>query len=741
MRRSLFLFLAFALTVAVVIGCSSGGGGEVTLPTMDKPAQSDYIGTHLWGTYQVIIDKNTHQGEVVQLRGADQIVNVVGFLEPPPLGNMSIDWDTLVFDDPFINVDVILKHPIPDPVFMGFDVRGICFGPDVLNADGLTPVMNPADFEGEPFGYMDGLLGAPNAYANYDGVWGYKYFCDGLGLNDDLATFFQSETNLADRGVFRDGSLNTRHYDLSWEGKTTPLDFLVFNYAIYANYDWPLQNPPTVNDFNITANSSEAFCFSATAVANTLYYDPIGMTGGGALTADVEIWDWQGAASQEVTIESVELGIIAQTASDADSTGSTTKSWIHTFTDVPGVPVSVGELDILVTVTDPDVTFGQAWFLDLLSPGNDLYDVNVWCQWLWTVNVVESLPTGGWSIRDTGPLPPTIPVADEKNFCVTANDTFSSQGIYYFTADIGYDISYYDMTYTTSTLLGSLNDPFFGNIGGLLINPADLGSIEAPPMGAMVFCNRSTAPMTWGGYRADAPVWWSSATDFPNLTNGWLYFNMRFIDLEYPNVGIAENMWGFWVNQPAGVDGATYYLTPSYTTGYFSITGYFPVDHSSSGVDGQISEVNVTRFGIDTDVNTEHLTAPCNMMWYYVEQDPGNPGVEVCGNASTFAFFTHKYTIDDEELEGLPIDVSVLANWTAEWDDVEFNQMALLEDYEDGTWCVSWWEWDGTAMQLIERHDPIDGTPHNLDCDTENNEVHVWATDGGTTSYWIFEHN
>jgi hypothetical protein len=740
MRRSLFLFVAFALTIALVIGCSSGGGGDVTLPTVDKPAAADHIGTYSWGSYQVVIDKATQQVDIVQLRGVDQIINVVVFLEPPPLGNMTIDFDTLIFNDPFIEVDVILKHPIPDPVFMGFDVRGICIGPEVLNADGYTVCMNPADFAGDPFGYTDGLLGAPNSYAGYDGVWGYKYFCDGVGLNDDIATFFADETNLANRGVFRELGQNSRHYSLSWENTVTPVDFMVFNYAIYANYDWPLVGPPEdVNDFAITANASEAFCFNATEVANTLFFNPVSMTGGGNLSLDIEVWDWQGAASEEVTIESVEAGVIPQIAADADMVGNWSKSWIFQFTDVAGTPTTTADLDILITVTDP-ATFGESWFMNLLGTGNVWYAENLWVQFKTSVAVSEFVASGELQIKDTGPLPGTLPVANEKNFCVTADNTFSHAGIYYFTGDIGYDVSYYPLDYSgPSTLYGSIQDPFFGNIGGLLINVADMGSIEVPPMGAVVFCGRNTSPMSWGGYPSCGPVWWSSATDMPNLSNGYIYFNMRFIDLEYV-YDLAGRMWGFWVNYPAGVDGATYTLDPGYgVSNYSSIDAYFTVDHGSAGVDGQISVDNVKRLAIDNNVNPALLTAPCNMMWYYLETDPGNPSIECAGNASTFAFFTPKYTIDDDEFVGTPVDIATLNNYgKAGFEDSVFNWLALLEDIGDGTWCVSVWEWDGTAMQLIDRTDPIDGTCYSLDCDTNNQEIHVWADDGGM-NYWIFE--
>lgn len=838
MNRSSILYLVFILTLVFAISCS-GGSGNVTAPgPVDRDVVSDAQNNGMLcvGLWQFVADKATGNVDLVQLRSADKILNVLGFMEPPPLTSMDLDWDDLVldFDNSTANVGVILSHPIPDEVFSGFDVRGVCFGPKVTNADGLTILTGPEYFTGEPFGYLDGLLGAPDSYGHYVGLAGYKYFCGDIDEDDVLSDFFSDPVNYANRGMFSatEAGQIQRNYNLDWNN--TGLDMLVFNYAIYANYDWPIGDEPWgLDNWAITAaNSAEAFCLSATATANSLWFSE--GSGGGEISLDIEIWDWQGDIFG-VTIESVPSGVIAQTDYDSTSpnVGAFT-TYMYEFLNVPGTPTSAGDLDILITVTD-EKTFGECWFLDMLSTGNSMYDEKVFNCFIYTANVMDcpaptitainpnsgekgasvddaildgsailegallgallrmagqsdivgtdvqfiddtqitadfSLAgaetgewyavivngcgtdsnetdvlftvTGGLGIKDTGPLPATLPVADEKNFCVVANDLFDKEGIYYFTDAGGYDVSYYDLTYSgPSTLKGSIVDPFFGNIGGLLIDVTKLGSIECTPMGSVHFCNRQTGLMPAWANPADGPVWWCSAADFPNLSNGWLYYDMRFIDLEYVYED-AGRMWGFWVNNPAGVDGATYYGSPSYGVGdYAAHEGYFIVDHTSAGVDGQISKLFVTRFGIDANTNSDLLTAPCDMMWYYIEHDPGNPSVEVCGNASGFAYFTPKYTIDDDELEGLPIDVSTMNNYEADgWDFVEFNWVAILEDYEDGTWCISVWEWDGTAMQLIERTSPIDGTPYNLDCDTENQEIHVWAGDGGTDYYWIFEY-
>ena len=744
MNRSSILYLVFILTLIFTISCS-GGGENVIAPS---PGERDVVsdahsdGMLCSGLWQFVADKATGNVDLVQLRSAEMIANVLGFMEPPPLTSMDLDWEDLFidFDNNVVDVGVILSHPIPDDVFSGFDVRGVCFGPKVTNPDGLTILTGPEYFSGEPFGYLDGLLGAPDSYGHYEGLAGYKYFCGDIDEDDMLSDFFSVEANYTNRGMFPAigaGGIQ-RNYHLEWNDSGH--EMLVFNYAIYANYDWPIGEPPwDVDDWSITAaNSAEAFCFTATETANNLWW--FEDDGGGDISLEVEIWDWQGDISG-VTIETVQAGVIPQTSFDTAYDGSRTFStYMFDFNAIVGVPTSAGDLDILITVTDAK-TFSECWFMNLLSTGNEMFDTQVFNCFIYTVDVAEEPPAGdeGLNIKSTGPLPATLPAADERNFCVVANDLFDEAGVYYFTNDVGFDVSYYDLTYSgVSTLKGSIQDPFFGNIGGLLINVSFLGSIECPPMGGVYLCNRSTAPMTWGGYNANGPVWWCSPADFPNLTNGYIYFNMAFVDLEYVYAD-AGPMWGFWRNFPAGVDGATYYSPAPYTA-YYSITGYFPVDHTSAGVDGQISELFVKRFGFDTNTNSDLLTAPCNMMWYYIENDPGNPSVEVAGNADTFGYFQAKYTIDDEELVGLPIDVATLNNYEDDdFPDVEFNWACILEDYEDGTWCVSVWEWDGTAMQLIDRTDPIDGAPYNLDCDTVNQEIHVWADDSGTDNYWIFE--
>jgi hypothetical protein len=392
MSRRIIVSLIFILALTFMISCSGGDGNIVT----PDPANRENVavestgGTLCTGLWQVVIDTNTGTGDIVRLRSADKIINVLGFMEPPPLSLMDLDWANLVIADPVIEVGVILTHPIAgDAVFTGFDVRGICFGPAVNNADGLTVVTSPEYFSGVPFGYQDGLLGAPDSVGNYSGLAGYKYFCDGLGATEDLAEFMSDTGNVADRGSYGAGNTNQRDYILDWTNSDQA--FFVFNYAIYANYDWPVGAPPiNLDSFEITtANSAEAFACKVTELSNSLYF--AGSGGGGAISLQVEVWDWQGDIS-DVTVESMDPGIITQTGYDvALGAFPSGASYGYEFYAVPASPTEVGELDILITAVDSK-NFGECWFMDLLDPGHALYAERIYNSFIHTTNVIDCPP-------------------------------------------------------------------------------------------------------------------------------------------------------------------------------------------------------------------------------------------------------------------------------------------------------------------------------------------------------------
>ena len=382
--------ITIILALSLFASCSGVGDG----PTIPDPAVSgardmgnaEAGSTMCLGFYQVTYDKASGNIDITIPRNADKIINVLSFLEPPALAGLTIDFSTLVFNDPVLEVDVILKHPIPDPVYMGFDVRGVVFGPKVGNADGLTIIPSPEFFTGVPFGYQNGLLGVPDSSADFEGLAGYKYFCDDLGLDEVLAEFMSDPANYTNRGVFSDGSNLSRHYVLDWGNVEHP--FMIFNYAIYANYDWPVGDPPIdLDNFEITAaNSSEAFCADITEVSNSLWFSE--GSGGGSISLQVEVWDWQGEPVDATLGAGTIIAETGYTSSDYNLNGGEFTTYIYNFDSVAGTPTEAGDLDIIITITD-GVTFGEAWFLGLLDPGHVLYNDPVYNCFVHTAEVME----------------------------------------------------------------------------------------------------------------------------------------------------------------------------------------------------------------------------------------------------------------------------------------------------------------------------------------------------------------
>ena len=371
--RNITLTIILTLTLVSMISCSGGGNTIVSPPQQAADISSDSsLRTSCLGFWQVAIDKEAGTIDAVDMRGSDLIINVLGFLEPPALKGLTIDFGTLKINDPVMEVDVIITHPIASAEFTGFDVRGVVFGPRVANADGLTVVTSPEFFNGVQFGYKDGLLGTPESTAHFTGLAGYKYFCDGLGLDNELATFMSNPLNLEKRGSFSAApKKNMRRYVLDWTGAGQ--NFFVFNYAVYANYDWPVGDPPyDISDFNIsTANSAEAFCCKFTELSNSLFYSA--GVGGGNISLQAEIWDWQkDIVDVRVNETCPNITFPPDSFMNLVGPGATAYSNIYEILDLAGTPLAAGEADIIITVTDP-VTFGNAWFLGLLPTSNPMY--------------------------------------------------------------------------------------------------------------------------------------------------------------------------------------------------------------------------------------------------------------------------------------------------------------------------------------------------------------------------------
>ena len=362
MLRSNRVCILGAILLLIAIGCSNSNSPTAPLLGTERKmsSTSDHFTLGLW---QFTADPMAETLKVAPLREADFHLNALTFLEPPP--PLNIILTNLEFQGNTIDVDVGLRHPLAGyPQFTGFDVCGMLItngsvtgfgdgelrmaGPGdtrLINHDGYSRWWNPAEFPvnlGTMFSYNDGLLGTPDASADYNCTLnGYKYYADELGPTDPL-----SNLNIAGRGVFSTGKVNTRHYTIRLGN-----DGLIFNYAVDACWKMPTGGVPyTVpDDFPKAANRPEAYRISVVETLNTL------TTGSGELELEIWVYDWFNPELNTVTMEAPgEIKPVTVATPDLTGEGYAVYT-IH----APGcTPLEHGDLDILVSVTCEQTGYG-----------------------------------------------------------------------------------------------------------------------------------------------------------------------------------------------------------------------------------------------------------------------------------------------------------------------------------------------------------------------------------------------
>ncbi|MCX6646537.1 MAG: hypothetical protein NTY09_09290, partial [bacterium] len=329
----IILSLMIPAAVWVLAGCS-GENGPVS-PNLAEvaPQEQDYGNRHLLGFWQVGVNINTGTVDIIPLREEQAHLNILAFLEIEPLTGFNVDFNTLQIDtvNGIIEVDVILTHPLPSYTeYTLFDVRGIIItngsktglsideslvypGQDesrLVNADGYTRWWNPMEFHGGGLlAYIDGLLGVKDSNALFANTLnGYKYFADGLGLNDEV----MKPILLQGRGRFSTTSILSRHFSIKFGPDVS--DYFIFNYAVDAGWEEPANTPPlTLDDFPTSANSLEPFNIEVTETTNSLYYNPAledCPTSGGVLRLSIDVATWQGMNGiGDVMVGSPDMGV------------------------------------------------------------------------------------------------------------------------------------------------------------------------------------------------------------------------------------------------------------------------------------------------------------------------------------------------------------------------------------------------------------------------------------------------
>ncbi len=344
--RLLGTFVVVILLSTLVLGCSNSTGGVPTLPNAgseDLTALStlegakSLPGSHvLWGMWEITIDPSTLEADVIPLRGASFNANVTQFMQPPmaPMNLINVYVDPGAGDiaNGLFAVDITLNHPFPGMgQFSGFDVRGVFMvdgsvssahygglmyaGEDearLMNADGWTRWWNPTEFTSFEtiFGYTQGLLATPGFKATAT-LNAHKYFCDGLGAEDDPVIDPDS------RGFFSTvPGVNTRRYMIQFtmDGGSPVVSF---NYAVDASWSPPDTGAGpdfTPDDYSLSANCQEAYMLGVEDAGSTAWYvDP--SSNGGDLLFDITVYDWQSVENPDgvsgevaaIWVESAEL--------------------------------------------------------------------------------------------------------------------------------------------------------------------------------------------------------------------------------------------------------------------------------------------------------------------------------------------------------------------------------------------------------------------------------------------------
>jgi len=329
--------------------------------------------------------------------------------------------------------------------------------------------------------------------------------------------------------------------------------------------------------------------------------------------------------------------------------------------------------------------------------------------------VVEST---GPVLRDSGPLPEPHPVTNFVDFCVIGDD-WGGEGVYYhYSTGSDFLIYRYPVDYSAE---GTQYCELTGNGGGfdiedLLIGPEWMSAIEISAAG-LACTGESTDPMVWGGYPANEPLWWFDLTGL--LMMGYRTPDLVSFDIEneFPPV---SGIWGYWGGYPPGTEQGRMFYTMGRAVD-------FPVDTVGS-VDGRVSDNEAYKLAVDSE--PVGLDPPHNIIYYWMEGPPDDPGIEIIKNDCSSPYYPLGVAIGtiDDDLVGLPVDITCVNSFgNVAW--AEGNWLVVLEDNGDSTWQIAVFDQNGNLLYRYEP--PLPGEAIAMDADYARQQVHVWYDNGG----------
>ena len=462
--------LVIFLVLFMLIGCSKGGHSPVSpdQPDLQIQIQTDSTGTNsyhqLWGYWQCELDPGVQEINIVPARTTQLHINIAKAID----ASMGMSLQLIPGESDYPNglfvVRMGITHPFPGLTeFSAFDVRTILIttaehtagdfnlpgenDPSVLNPDGYTRWWNPLDFPVPGFlGYNPGAFGKdpPPGMSISSTINPYKQFATALTDYYEVKylTMVPPNSELG-RGVLHDDTTNYRKWEFQFP--VTPEGVKIyFNYAVDVSWEMPDNVPPMVpNDFPIEANCPEAFIVDAKVTGNTLWAISGSPLGGGQLSLEIDVWDWQGWLDEyEGQIGPLTLvspycifgGNLIPTIDDP-GTGKVVLS-----ATLDGIPTATGLIPVWVGVTAPGTSYKQT---AIEAPEEEVvaYDL---------INVEVGVPecednesddcTTAWDIEPEGSAGGTLCLTVDETDWYTfhVNMTGNAAGFIYLTM---YDVS------------------------------------------------------------------------------------------------------------------------------------------------------------------------------------------------------------------------------------------------------------------------------------------------------------
>lgn len=321
MKRIIPVGILVGLCLLILAGCS-GGGSNPALPAAgsdpdlvltsgsdDQARKVQQATPYLIGYYDVLLDVENQEFELVPNRSIDFALNLMFFLNTPT--GLSFNVNDVISTPDFvdIDIDITLNHPIDDAMFDIYDVRAIFIGDGteamsydsdliyggagthqgLLNADGYSRWFNPTGFDGGTlFDYVPNFLSTPGYTASAT-LNPYKYYGEGLGAADDLWSYLT--VGDPQSGYFLHGAGLTRNFLLRF-----PIPVPGFNYAFAIIANWEGTEPG-----NHPSHAYEAVGVNLVDNSNLYYVNET--DNGGNLDMDIIIFDWDAELTGNVMLD------------------------------------------------------------------------------------------------------------------------------------------------------------------------------------------------------------------------------------------------------------------------------------------------------------------------------------------------------------------------------------------------------------------------------------------------------